>query len=246
VENAWRWFRRLPGWLQALAWLIAWPILGALYFWRSERPYGKAAAVLILIGGTAFYTLAGTSGSQSNPKAAATRPTPTPTDTATPESPSPTPLPSATETVEAPASETGNGCRSGDPLSNVYHPYRLTVISACKTVTGVVTIIRREDDGDVHFDLKLDAPYSSLINGRNDSGQHGYLVAEIVPADGPGCTVGKPPRTSIGTYDYGICTGTSVTTPRLGAHVSITGPYVLDRQHGWMEIHPVWRVNPLV
>src|SRR5207302_3722844 len=32
------------------------------------------------------------------------------------------------------------------------------------------------------------------------------------------------------------------TTPPIGSHVSVTGPYVLDQLHGWMEIHPVWRI----
>jgi hypothetical protein len=28
--------------------------------------------------------------------------------------------------------------------------------------------------------------------------------------------------------------------------VSVTGPYVLDQSHGWMEIHPVWRIVRLL
>jgi hypothetical protein len=28
----------------------------------------------------------------------------------------------------------------------------------------------------------------------------------------------------------------------MGAHVSVTGPYVLDTTHGWDEIHPAWRI----
>jgi hypothetical protein len=108
-------------------------------------------------------------------------------------------------------------------------------------VSGVIESIRREPDGDVHFDLKLDPADAKLINNGNVTGQHGWLVAEIVPADEPGCTRGKPPKPVTGTYNYG-CTGADITSPPTGTHVSVTGPYVLDQVHGWMEIHPVWRI----
>ena len=139
---------------------------------------------------------------------------------------------------------TGSACRSGNPLADVYHPYRLEVISACVTVSGTVEVVRAEDDGDTHFDLALDAPYEHLLTPGNTSGQHGWLVAEIVPADKPGCTLGQPPRPASGSYDYGICTGADEVTPAVGAHVTVTGPYVLDEDHGgWAEIHPVWAVS---
>jgi hypothetical protein len=150
----------------------------------------------------------------------------------------PTPLPTAKKTTPP----LGSGCRKGSPLANVYHPDRLLVISACKTVSGVIKSIRREPDGDIHFDLKLDPRYASLINQGNVTGQHGWLVAEIVPADEPGCTPGTPPKPVSGTYNYGYCTGADITTPPIGTHASVTGPYVLDQLHSWMEIHPVWRI----
>jgi hypothetical protein len=154
-------------------------------------------------------------------------------------------VPAQTPTPRSKSSVTpvlGSGCRRGSPLANVYHPDRLLVIASCKTVSGVIEGIRREPDGDVHFDLKLDPAYAKLINSGNVSGQHGWLVAEIVPADEPGCTPGAPPKPVSGTYNYGYCTGADITSPPIGTHVSVTGPYVLDQSHGWMEIHPVWRI----
>jgi hypothetical protein len=44
--------------------------------------------------------------------------------------------------------------------------------------------VRSEDDGDVHFDLRV-AP--SLVNAGNVAHQHAWLVVEIVPADEPVC-----------------------------------------------------------
>ncbi len=136
----------------------------------------------------------------------------------------------------------GDGCRQGNPLANVYHPYRLKVRKACLTVVGTVAYIRREDDGDVHVDLKLLPSENHLLNAYNDSQQYGQLVTELVPADQPGCTPGQAPRPAHGSYDYGICTGADIHVPPLGTLVKETGPYVLDADHGWMEIHPIWRI----
>lgn len=118
------------------------------------------------------------------------------------------------------------------------------------TVTGTVAFIRSEDDGDVHFNLTLPADEAHLLNSANDSEEDRQLVAEIVPADQPGCTPGQPPPLPptayrSASYNYGICTGSDIATPPMGSQVSITGPYVLDSDHGWMEIHPVWSLTVL-
>jgi len=42
-------------------------------------------------------------------------------------------------------------------MRHVYHPQRLKVLAACKTVTGVIDLIRLpEPDGDTHVNVKLD------------------------------------------------------------------------------------------
>lgn len=151
----------------------------------------------------------------------------------------------AKPTAVRPTASPHGRCRGGNPLANVYHPYRLVVRTACMTVTGTVAYVVREDDGDVHVDLALPTSEAGLLNQANYAHQDGQLVTEIVPADQPGCTPGQPPRPSHGSYDYGICTGADLATPPAGATVSVTGPYVLDADHGWMEIHPVWSITVL-
>ena len=135
------------------------------------------------------------------------------------------------------------GCRAGNPLANVYHEDRLEVRNRCLTVTGTVAYVAHEDDGDFHVDLSLPPGEAHLLNQGNRADQYGQLVTEIVPADEPGCTPGKPPRPPHGSYNYGICTGADLTAPPVGARVTVTGPYVLDANHGWMEIHPVWAIK---
>jgi hypothetical protein len=104
------------------------------------------------------------------------------------------------------------------------------------TVSGTVTEVRPEDDGDSHVYLALDAPSASALKLT-------ALLGEIVPADKPGCTPGQPPRPPEGTYNYGICTGADEADPAVGSHVIITGPYVFDQNHDWNEIHPVWHIS---
>jgi hypothetical protein len=137
-----------------------------------------------------------------------------------------------------------SACRPGDPLANVYHPNRLTVLNPCMTVSGTVASVTPENDGDTHFDLALDPQYKGLLRPANYAAQHGRLVVEIVPADKPGCTPGQPPRPATGSYNYGICTGADETSPALGSHAYVTGPYVTDEDHGgWAEVHPAWAIS---
>jgi hypothetical protein len=38
------------------------------------------------------------------------------------------------------------------------------------------------------------------------------------------------------------CDGGQLPKPRKGDTMTIVGAWVLDEEHGWNEIHPVWRV----
>ena len=113
-------------------------------------------------------------------------------------------------------------CRSGNVLANVHTPQRLRVINRCLTVSGIVTEISRSDDGDLTFRLQVDSAYTWIINSYNRSLIRGYLQVEIIPAD-----------------------QATVPAPTLGAHLSVTGAYVIDTPYGWSEIHPVWNIVKL-
>ena len=106
------------------------------------------------------------------------------------------------------------------PLAGVYHPYRLHVVKSCVTVSGTVLAVRHEPDHDYHINLGLDKRYRNLINANNTRYEHGALVVEVIPMD---------------QHDVPI--------PRVGQHITVTGSYVDDTDHGWMEIHPAWFIN---
>lgn len=118
----------------------------------------------------------------------------------------------------------------------IYHPSRLHVIAACKTVTGIVESVRSEPDGDVHLLVHLPASRSGLLNDGNFSDTHGDLVAEIICVG----TVSQADAES-------ACAGhvNQVAVPSAGERIRISGTYVLDADHGWMEIHPVSSLSVL-
>ena len=85
--------------------------------------------------------------------------------------------------------------------------------------------------------LALDPPYANLLNAGNVSNLNGHLQTEAI------C------QTPIQNADAArACEGFkgSVVVPPDGTHVQITGTYLLDKNHGWMEIHPisVLRISP--
>jgi hypothetical protein len=118
----------------------------------------------------------------------------------------------------------------------IYDPSRLHVVAACKTVTGTVDSVRSEPDGDVHVLLRLPVSRSGLLNERNISDTHGDLVAEII-------CVGPSTQADAESACAGHVNHVAVPSP--GQRVRISGTYVLDAVHGWMEIHPVSRLSVL-
>ena len=108
-------------------------------------------------------------------------------------------------------------CHSGFPLEGVYSPHRLTVKERCVAVTGIAFAINREHDGDMHISLTGVNP--RWLNSVNLQRSSQSLVVEAVPS-------------------------IPMTMPPLKSRVTIVGPWVLDTQTGWMEIHPVWAILP--
>jgi hypothetical protein len=110
---------------------------------------------------------------------------------------------------------------------HIYHPDRLRLVRRCMTVRGQVTELRWEPDGDLHILL---ATRPALVNTVNDEYEHGDLVLEeicqgsVTQADAVAACQGVPHN---------------LTVPSVGQRVRVSGSYVLDADHGWMEIHPV-------
>ena len=159
-----------------------------------------------------------------------------PSSTATPASPVATGAPSATT---APASAgatptaTSTACTS-DPHAHVYNPDRLRLLAPCVTITGTIAVIRLEADGDDHVLLSLDPGQlcagQDCLDAGNRTLQHGDLILE------PVCEHDVTQADAVAA-----CAGyhNPLVVPPVGTHISVTGPWVHDEDHGWNEIHPV-------
>ena len=114
--------------------------------------------------------------------------------------------------------------------AHVYDPARLKIVDMCRTVTGIVTDLHPNEDGDIDIRLAVDAPFASLLNAGNMSGLNGHLQLEPICQTTPAV---RDAEDACGSFVW------SVLRPSPGQHISVTGSYVLDTNHGWMEIHPV-------
>jgi hypothetical protein len=101
----------------------------------------------------------------------------------------------------------------------VYSPDRLRVIDSCRHLTGTVTSVTPEEDGDMHVHVRPDAAYRSLLRS-NEYYSDGTLVTELMPRD------------------HG-----HLPAPSVGDRVSMTGAYVFDEDHYWPELHPIWTLS---
>jgi hypothetical protein len=119
----------------------------------------------------------------------------------------------------------------------IYAPYRLVnQTDGCRTVTGVVRSTENVTDGDAHFLVELDAPFKAMLNDGNRKDAHGELVIEIICIH----PTSKPDAAA-------SCRGyhNRVLIPAVGDRIQATGTHVFDKNHGWMELHPVSHLSVL-
>jgi hypothetical protein len=120
--------------------------------------------------------------------------------------------------------------------SHVYSPKRLQQLVSCLSVTGTIDESSVDEDGDQHFLLRLDPGQDTLVNKRNAKKKGGDIVLEIVCANP---TMMKKPKSACAGYTNPL------PIPAVGAHVRATGTFVLDTHNGWVEIHPVSKLEKM-
>ncbi len=140
--------------------------------------------------------------------------------------------------VTPPAISGEEPCTPGDQDPFVYRPERLPVLRPCLHVTGTVEEFEIAPDGDVHFNVRVDAPYQGLIVEGNKIAENGYLVVESV------CQV-----LTVHADVLRLCASNPdpvANLPQIGDHVWLEGRYVLDVGHlAWAELHPLYRWGEL-
>jgi hypothetical protein len=115
--------------------------------------------------------------------------------------------------------------------AHIYLPVRLD-FKGCKTVTGVVTRVKIELDGDIHARLLPDKQFQNLLTSQNYKRQSGNLVIEDMCQHSPKDSIEIFAKLSC--YHY----KSPFQVPVVGKRYEITGNYVVDDWHGsWAEIH---------
>lgn len=135
--------------------------------------------------------------------------------------------------AEVAARQAGPAC-DATLWTHVYDASRLKILNPCMTVTGTIENAPHvSDDGDLDFHFVPDAAFANLLNSANN----GHLHVEAI------CQGAIQSDTPQASESCGAFHG-SIVVPAPGTHVSVTGPYVLDTNHGWNEIHPVTSIVP--
>lgn len=118
---------------------------------------------------------------------------------------------------------------------HVYIPARLLVIQPCVALEGVVGRIDLESDGDNHIYFKPDKD-SGILNGFNNLLAGGNIIAEVVCLEH--AKLDKVAEKSCQGYKN------RVIVPKSKTHVKMYGSLILDKDVGWIEIHPVTAIVP--
>jgi hypothetical protein len=106
------------------------------------------------------------------------------------------------------------------------------VLDLCKHAEGVVVDVALEEDGDYHLWFRPDPGYEYLLNAENHFQAQPAMLAEITP-ECPSST--NPPDARAAAR----CPKSKLPIPAIGQHIAVDGPWVLDTDHGWREVHPV-------
>ncbi|HKG98653.1 MAG TPA: hypothetical protein VKA97_12600 [Pyrinomonadaceae bacterium] len=118
--------------------------------------------------------------------------------------------------------------------SHIYNPGRLEVLNKCISVTGTVARVKKEADGDYSIQLMPDKGYEGLLNEHNFDRQEGALVVRAICQ-----TKDKDKKEECKNFDK------QIEIPARGAHVRVTGSYVLNRTtiYSWAEIYPATTIT---
>lgn len=120
---------------------------------------------------------------------------------------------------------------------HVYSPNRLFMIYPCIEVKGVIEKKIRVSDGDNHISFKPDSKYPSLVNLFNEILANSDIIAEPVCLGGNN----NDPDAIKACQGY----QNKIMVPKEGTHIKMYGSLVLDKSVGWIEIHPVTKIEVL-
>jgi len=128
-------------------------------------------------------------------------------------------------------------CDADRIWNSVYKPTRFIVWDSCYTATVKITDALYEADGDyTMWGLPTDSTTVQLLRSKyDDVWNEIWLKMEIIYGRKPTQLSAKP------NYNKGY--RNKLVLPKVGQTVSVTGYLVLDRQHWYIEVHPVTKIT---
>jgi hypothetical protein len=132
---------------------------------------------------------------------------------------------------------TGCPANEAEAMTEVYSPERFRILNLCQSASGQVAFFEVWGDGDWNVYVRLDQSSRSLVDGsgirklqawsqaRRNGGAD--MIWEAIPADHEN---GGP---------LAACTPTSPRSEAELYPMTVYGVYVVDKWHGWREIHPI-------
>jgi hypothetical protein len=135
--------------------------------------------------------------------------------------------PPGLDVAQAQSTETDPSCPSANQATyGAYHSNRLVLHDSCQHLVATVQKVKGgEYDGDLDIYVNVDPEYASLtgapqnIDNLRRYSNGGNLLIELMPRDAP-----------------------HIPSPEPGDKVDVYGAYVFDSQHGFYEIHPIFKM----
>jgi flagellar hook assembly protein FlgD len=185
-RGAWARFRRWPWWAQALAWLVASPVLASWWCWRRSWPiWGRLAAIAAIVLGS-LILLGSFGGSNASKKTAAAPPRSSSTSATTSAS-QPASTAKAGKTHQAPLAQAHAAAAAFYPIeqdgfrdyARVYFRTAIPARDLVQVLNPLGRVVRTDNLGH----LKADSTHSWSWDGRTATGKQanpgGYHIRVI-------------------------------------------------------------------
>jgi hypothetical protein len=137
----------------------------------------------------------------------------------------------------ADANHTTSACphNEAEAMTEVYSPERFRILNLCQSASGELTWFELWGDGDWNVYVRLDENSRSLVDG---SGIKKLRTWEQARQNGGADMIWEAiPRDHENGGPLEAC------EPSVGDQTTVYGVHVVDKWHGWKEIHPITQVT---
>ena len=143
----------------------------------------------------------------------------------------------------ADANHSSSACphNEAEAMTEVYSPERFRILNLCQSASGEVTWFELWGDGDWNVYVRLDENSRSLVD---DSGIRKLRTWEQARQNGGADMIWEAiPRDQAYDRKTGTTGPLAACEPAVRDQTTVYGVHVVDKWHGWKEIHPITQVE---